>query len=202
MCFSLSFCVRRHSYVGSQSAAAPGVYRERRRSVRYARSSPVIEKDEEKIVPDFLDETRSEIIRRIEELRPLVEEAQRLEAAIGALDGMSVSETAAAPATASGRRRPGRPRGLRSTAVAIKPADSARSKPAAKRAPGRRKGSGKRAIEALAIVQEEPGISILELAGRMKIKQNYLYRVLPGLEAEGRVRKDGRGWHATATAAT
>jgi hypothetical protein len=30
----------------------------------------------------------------------------------------------------------------------------------------------------------------------MGIKQNYLYRVLPGLESEGKVKKSGRGWHA------
>jgi hypothetical protein len=29
----------------------------------------------------------------------------------------------------------------------------------------------------------------------MGIKQNFLYRVLPGLEQEGKVKKDGRGWH-------
>jgi hypothetical protein len=34
----------------------------------------------------------------------------------------------------------------------------------------------------------------------MGIKQNYLYRVLPGLEQDGLVRKEGRGWHANAAA--
>jgi hypothetical protein len=29
----------------------------------------------------------------------------------------------------------------------------------------------------------------------MGIKQNYLYRVLPGLQQEGLVSKQGRGWH-------
>ena len=29
----------------------------------------------------------------------------------------------------------------------------------------------------------------------MGIKQNYLYRVLPILEEEGKVTKQGRGWH-------
>jgi hypothetical protein len=28
----------------------------------------------------------------------------------------------------------------------------------------------------------------------MNIKQNYLYRVLPGLAKDGLVAKDGRGW--------
>jgi hypothetical protein len=29
----------------------------------------------------------------------------------------------------------------------------------------------------------------------MGIKQNYLYRVLPGLAKEGKLEKKGRGWH-------
>ncbi len=44
-------------------------------------------------------------------------------------------------------------------------------------------------------VQGQPGITIPELAAKMGIKQNYLYRVLPGLEQEGKLEKKGRGWH-------
>jgi hypothetical protein len=32
----------------------------------------------------------------------------------------------------------------------------------------------------------------------MNIKQNYLYRVLPGLQKEGKVRKRGRTWYPRA----
>jgi hypothetical protein len=61
---------------------------------------------------------------------------------------------------------------------------------------GRRKGSGTRAAQTLSFVQGQPGITIPELASKMGIKQNYLYRVLPGLEQEGKLEKKGRGWHA------
>ncbi|MFZ2049942.1 MAG: winged helix-turn-helix domain-containing protein, partial [Solirubrobacteraceae bacterium] len=61
-----------------------------------------------------------------------------------------------------------------------------------------RKGSGTRSAQALNFVKEQPGITIPELAARMGIKQNYLYRVLPSLEQEGKVAKQGRGWHAKA----
>ena len=44
-------------------------------------------------------------------------------------------------------------------------------------------------------MQGQPGITIPELAAKMGIKQNYLYRVLPGLEQESKVAKQGRGWH-------
>jgi hypothetical protein len=70
--------------------------------------------------------------------------------------------------------------------------------PGSGRKAGRRKGSGTRAAEALAIVREQPGVTIPELAARMGIKQNYLYRVLPSLEQENKVAKQGRGWHPKA----
>ena len=42
---------------------------------------------------------------------------------------------------------------------------------------------------------EKPGITIPELADAMGIKQNYLYRVMPGSPKTGKVTKSGRGWH-------
>ena len=140
---------------------------------------------------DFLDEKRKEITERLKELKPLVDEYHRLEAAAGALAGVGGSAVRAATAVATGKG-PGRPRGSAAKATAKKP------RKAAKRA-GRRKGSGTRAAEALALVQSQPGITIPELAAKMGIKQNYLYRVLPGLEQEKKVSKQGRGWHAKAS---
>jgi hypothetical protein len=29
----------------------------------------------------------------------------------------------------------------------------------------------------------------------MGIQPNYLYRVLPGLEKDGQIKRQGRGWH-------
>jgi hypothetical protein len=34
----------------------------------------------------------------------------------------------------------------------------------------------------------------------MQIQQNYLYRLLPSLEQEGKLEKKGRGWHTTSQA--
>ena len=44
-------------------------------------------------------------------------------------------------------------------------------------------------------MQSNPGISIADLAKEMKITPNYLYRVMPELQKEGKVRKQGKGWH-------
>ncbi len=144
---------------------------------------------------DFLDEKRKEISDRLKELKPLVDEYHRLEAAAGALAGVGGSAVRAATAVATGRKGPGRPRGSAAKA-APKAAAAAKPRKAAKGRAGRRKGSGTRAAEALALVQGQSGITIPELAAKMGIKQNYLYRVLPGLEQEGKVTKQGRGWHA------
>ena len=158
---------------------------------------------------DFLDEKRQEITARLKELKPLVEEYQRLEAAASALDGVGGSAAAASTSTAApaarkatGRRGPGRPKGSKTRAAKAAPAAAATETPAApakrggaRRKAGRRKGSGTRAAQALSFVQAQPGITIPELAARMGIKQNYLYRVLPSLEEEGKVAKQGRGWH-------
>jgi hypothetical protein len=152
-------------------------------------------------VTDFLDEKRKEIGDRLKELKPAVDEYNRLEAAASALEGVG-GTASTATATATRRRGPGRPRGSVSRkAAAAAPAKAGRKKagrpagrPAGRRA-GRRKGSGTRAAEALSFVQGQPGITIPELAAKMGIKQNYLYRVLPGLEQENKVAKQGRGWH-------
>ncbi len=215
---------------------------------------------------DFLDEKRDEIDDRLAELRPLVEEYNRLLAASAALRGVdgssgmgmgmgvvvgvpssepidvsgglsgeaasveTVSEAASAPVASSDsvsvsdsdsgsapalapvRRGPGRPRGSgagkshqgNDESVSSSDGDDGAadltpsSASGAPRRAGRPKGSGTRAAEALRIVREHPGVTIPELADRMGIKQNYLYRVLPELVQEGKVAKQGRGWHPRA----
>jgi hypothetical protein len=153
-------------------------------------------------VPDVLDGTRKQIVSRLSELKPLVDEHHRLTEAAAALERIGGS---AVSAIASVRRGPGRPRGSgrKATATSTKASGRKPGRPAAKpgrpatrRRAGRRKGSGTRAAEALSFVKGQPGITIPELAAKMGIKQNYLYRVLPGLEKEGKVSKKGRGWHS------
>ena len=128
---------------------------------------------------DFLDEKRNEIGARLKELKPLVEEYQRLEAAAAALDGVPTTNATATRGPSRASRAPAKRR--------------ASSNGSGRR--GRPKGSGTRGAEALALVKATPGITIPELAEKMGIKQNYLYRVLPGLAEDGLVAKDGRGWH-------
>jgi hypothetical protein len=122
---------------------------------------------------DFLDEKRKEIRARLAELKPLVDEYHRLEAAAQALDGVKTP-------TAGGSSR-------RSRSTSTRGAGTGRR--------GRPRGSGTRGKQALELVRANPGITIPELADKMGIKQNYLYRVMPGLVEQGLVTKSGRGWH-------
>jgi hypothetical protein len=63
---------------------------------------------------------------------------------------------------------------------------------------GRPRGSGSRAQQALAVVRQNPGITVAELARQLNISPpNYMYRVMGTLESEGAVRKEGRGYTAT-----
>jgi DNA invertase Pin-like site-specific DNA recombinase len=78
-----------------------------------------------------------------------------------------------------GRRGPGRPKGS--------------SAPATTR---RRRRGGTRADQAVKLIKDNPGISASEIAKRMKIKPNYLYRVLGDLQKEGRIKKSGRKYTA------
>jgi ribosomal protein S25 len=79
-----------------------------------------------------------------------------------------------------GRRGPGRPRGSATRATGTR----------------RRRRGGTRADQAVKLIKENPGISASEIAKRMKIKPNYLYRVLGDLQKEGRVKKSGRKYTA------
>jgi len=138
------------------------------------------------LMADFLDEKRTEIGSRLKELKPLVDEYTRLQAAAAALDGVPANTSA--PSTP--RRAAGRAGGSRKRSSA-----KAKSSGGTGKRRGRPKGSGTRGNEALQLVKANPGITIPELAEKMGIKQNYLYRVLPGLARDGLVAKDGRGWH-------
>lgn len=151
---------------------------------------------------DFLDEKHKEINDRLKELSPAVAEYKRLEAAATALDGIQGSTNgapAATPRAPARRRGPGRPRGFKAAAKVTPARSASAAQPTAKRRAGRRKGSGRRSAEALAIIQEQPGVTIPEIAARIGIKQNYLYRILPDLEQQGSIRKEKRGWHPVAS---
>lgn len=125
---------------------------------------------------DFLDAKVKEIEGRLKELRPLLEEYHRLEAASAALEDVDQRTTGRRRARGGSARTNGTGAGSRRG-----------------RARGTR-GGNTRAAQAVELVRARPGISIPELAQHMGIKPNYLYRILPQLEEEGKVRREDKGW--------
>lgn len=124
---------------------------------------------------EFVDSTVKEIDARLAELQ---DEVTKLQAARAALVGT--------------RRGPGRPRASGTTRTAsTRTTTRRRGRPR-----GRRSGGGTRAAQALALVQSRPGVTIPEIAKELKIQPNYLYRVMPGLEKEGSIKRQGKGYRA------
>ena len=116
---------------------------------------------------DVLGQARSLIERRLKELD---DERRRLEGMLSDITGRRV-----------GRRRPGRPRGSTNT----------------RRATGRKgRRRSTRADQAVKHVQANPGITASEIAKKMRIKPNYVYRVMGELQKQGKVRKKGKGYVA------
>jgi predicted transcriptional regulator len=55
---------------------------------------------------------------------------------------------------------------------------------------------GSRSDQAVHLIKANPGISASEVARKMKIQPNYMYRVLGDLHKEGKVKKSGRSYSA------
>jgi predicted Rossmann fold nucleotide-binding protein DprA/Smf involved in DNA uptake len=127
---------------------------------------------------NVLDEARELVQKRLADLD---EERLRLERALAELGGKAT------------KRSPGRPRGSKSSkSSSTTPAGSSKAATPRKR---RKRRGGTRADQAVSLIEGQPGISASDVAKTMKIKPNYLYRVLGDLEKEGRVKKDGRQYY-------
>src|SRR3954453_10352049 len=101
-------------------------------------------------------------------MRELDAERRKLERALANLTGGRV-----------GRRGPGRPPG---------------SKDGASGRRGRRGAT--RSDQAVRLIKANPGITASEIAKKMRIQPNYLYRVLGDLQKQGKVKKSGRSYSA------
>jgi hypothetical protein len=125
----------------------------------------------------LVDDIRRQLTDRLKELKPLVDEYHELEAAVKKLGQGGGGGTSTSPRTRASRG------GARTTRSSN-----------GRRRRGRPRGSGTRSAQALALVQAKPGITIPDLGKEMGITPNYLYRVLPELAKDGKVKKQGKGW--------
>ena len=117
-------------------------------------------------ISSAVDEAATLLKSRIRDLESELSKLQR--ALAGLTDGRE------------GRRGPGRPRATR-TATATGP---------------RARRRNTRAEQAVRLIKANPGSTASDIAKKMRIKPNYLYRVLGDLQKEGRVKKSGRSYTA------
>jgi hypothetical protein len=114
-------------------------------------------------------DVRKQVEGRIRELEPLVAEYERLQQVVELLG----DEPRASAKPTRGRSTPRR-------AIA--------------RGATTRRAQGQRSEDALKLIREQPGITVAATAEALGIGTTYLYRLLPRLEREGKIRKEGRGY--------
>jgi hypothetical protein len=133
---------------------------------------------------DFLTKQRQQIEARLKELQPAHEEYLTLLEARDALAGVKPANGRRRGPGPPGRRGPGRPPG------------SGRKKTTARKKTRRRRRGGTRAEQALTLIKQNPGITVNDIAKRMGIRQNYLYRVTGELQKDRQIKRRGTGFHA------
>ncbi|MGA7397508.1 MAG: winged helix-turn-helix transcriptional regulator [Solirubrobacterales bacterium] len=126
---------------------------------------------------------KSEDIKKLikERLAELDQERNQLLEALAALEGAG---------------SPGRPPAQPGSPVG---SDSVDDPPAPRRPGRRRREGGTRSEHAEQAVAANPGITASDIAEQLKIKPNYVYRVMADLVKEGRVSKKGTGYFPPVT---
>jgi predicted Rossmann fold nucleotide-binding protein DprA/Smf involved in DNA uptake len=115
-------------------------------------------------------------------IQPLREEYEKLKKMASALESNVRSSI---PTTRTRGASPTR------SAAAAK-TTAANTSATTRRAPRRRRAG--RTQQALDMVTKQPGITVAQMAQQMGISPNYLYRVLPQLQKDGKIRKQGKGY--------
>jgi DNA-binding transcriptional ArsR family regulator len=124
---------------------------------------------------DLVGQIQRDIEKRLKELRPLIEEKERLEAVLAALTNGS---TAAVPAVPRARATTTRSSAGRAPYAAGK----------GRRAP---RGANREAI--LAVVRERPGVSASEVAEITKIAKPTVHTTISQLKRKGILEPEGSG---------
>ena len=132
---------------------------------------------------DLVGQIQRDIEKRLQELRPLIEEKEQLESVLAALtNGSSVAAASAAPRAraAAGRSRAASPRSSSERA----PYAGGKSR----RAP---RGANREAI--LSVVRERPGVSAAEVASITRIAKPTVHTTISQLKRKGILEPEGSG---------
>jgi hypothetical protein len=132
---------------------------------------------------DLLDRVRSELRERLAASRAAVEEYERLQAALRALEAAGSGLAASAARPGSGARR-------------AQPTNRGRSRPTSPGGTGRAaRGANRDAV--VRVIRDRPGVTVAELASASGVAQATVYGVLRRLVDRGEVaRRDLPGGQA------
>ena len=125
---------------------------------------------------DLVGQIQRDIEKRLQELRPLIEEKERLEAVLAALTNGSA---AAATTTTAPRPR------------ATTPRSAARAPYAAGKGRRAPRGANREAI--LSVVRERPGVSAAEVAEITRIAKPTVHTTISQLKRKGILEPEGSG---------
>jgi predicted HTH transcriptional regulator len=123
---------------------------------------------------DLVGQIQRDIEKRLQELRPLIEEKERLEAVLAALTNGSAAAAVSAP----------RPRATTTRSAARAPYAAGKGR----RAP---RGANREAI--LTVVRERPGVSAAEVAEITKIAKPTVHTTISQLKRKGILEPEGSG---------
>jgi DNA invertase Pin-like site-specific DNA recombinase len=116
------------------------------------------------------------VVRRLGELRPLIEEYNELKRVA---ERLGVDVDAAKPAPKPRKRTPTRRR---------RPAKTSRRSAGGTRAVG-----AERRARVIELVEGRPGITVTEISRELGVEPPPVYRVVRKLQADGVVKKEGKG---------
>jgi hypothetical protein len=142
-------------------------------------------------VIDELKGLEDRVARRMQELRPLVDEYRELEQVAERLGVAAASDTSGPPRRTA--RRPAARAGTFSTGRRSKAA-GANGTPgsvATKRSGGGTRDTGRRG-QLMEMVKARPGITVREVGAELGVDPTSLYRIVHRLEQDGALRKRGR----------
>lgn len=119
------------------------------------------------------------IVKRLEELRPLVEEYEQLRQLAERLELPTEPTPQTSPKSTgrrAARRSVKRPRSRRGPAAG-----------------GTRAVGEKRRARIVELVGERPGVTVAELSAELGVTRTSVHRIVRKLQADGELRKSGRG---------
>ena len=130
----------------------------------------------------LIERVNREFQAKLDELRPAAEEFAAVTTVWERLNGIESNGATVSPRIAARGRR---------TARVTPGAAKVAKRTSTKR--GRPQGSGKRAQQAIHLLSQNGPMTTGELASKMGINSNYLYRVLPDMAKKGILAKNDAG---------